>query len=88
MDKIEISNKVPFDCSVNGVKLEVNDLIRLSAFYEASCTAEYLHENYGIEEDVALELGYEVREMMAATDMSEVDSIDEVFANRDLDMGR
>ena len=83
-----ISTGSKFDCSVNGVKLEVSDLIRLSAFYEASCTAEYLHENYGIEEDVALKLGYEIREMMANKGMSEVDSIDEVFADRELDMGR
>lgn len=88
MNKIEISNKVPFDCSVNGVKLEVNDLVKLSMFYEASCTAEYLHENYGIEEDVALKLGYEIREMMANKDMTEEEAIDAVFADRNLDMGR
>ena len=84
MNKIEISNKVPFECSINGVKLEIRDLVSLHEFYEASCTAEFLRDNYGFKEEEALELGYDVRQLMDDYDLSEIDAIDEVFEKRGL----
>lgn len=84
MNKIEISNKVPFECSINGVKLEIGDLVSLHEFYEASCTAEFLRDNYGFKEEEALKLGYDVRQLMDDYDLSEIDAIDEVFEKRGL----
>lgn len=84
MNKIEISNKVPFECSINGVKLEIRELVSLHEFYEASCTAEFLRDSYGFKEEEALKLGYDVRQLMDDYDLSEIDAIDEVFEKRGL----
>lgn len=75
-----------FEYKVKGITLDVNDLIKIHEFYEASCTAEYLVDNYNIaDEDEALTLGYEARWLMYKYDYDEETAIDKVLKNRDSD---
>lgn len=78
----EISKDTPFECSVNGEKIQMRDLVSLYDFYRVSCTAEYINENYGIEISDAMKLGYEVRNMMDDVDISEDEAIQAVFTER------
>lgn len=69
-----------FEYNVKGVTLDVHDLINIHEFYEASCTAEYLVDNYNItDENEALYLGYEVRRIMDKYDYDEETAIAEVL---------
>ena len=66
---------------IKGVTLDANDIVEIHHYYEAACTAEYLMENYDIEdEDDALHLGYEVRRLMDKYDWDEETAIDEVMS--------
>ena len=70
-----------FEYTVKGVTLDVNDMIKVHEYYEASCTAEYLMDNYDItDEDEALQLGYDVRYLMYKYDYDEETAIDKVLA--------
>lgn len=67
---------------IQGITLSVSDLIAIDRYYEAACTAEYLLENYEqvTTEELAMELGYEVRRKMNKYGYNEEDAIDEVLA--------
>lgn len=79
MSNVRVNNEKPYDCSFNGVAITPSELCELHQFYEASCTAEYLNENYGIEPDDAMTLGYIVRQRMDKYDFNEETAIDEVL---------
>ena len=65
---------------IKGVTLDVNDLMKLHAYYEAACTAEYIMENHNItNEDKAMNLGYEVRRLMDKYGYDEEHAINEVL---------
>ena len=52
---------------IKGVTLDVHDMVEISNYFAAACTAEMLLEDYSDEvttEEQALELGYEVRRAM------------------------
>ena len=52
-----------FEYEIKGVKLDVEDMIRIHNYYEAACTAEYVMYNYGIDsEEEALKIGYNMFE--------------------------
>lgn len=69
---------------IKGVKLDVIDLIKVHEYYGAACTAEYLMDNYDIEnEDEALQLGYDIRRLMDKYEYNEAEAIDEVLAKRE-----
>ena len=49
---------------IKGVVLNIDDLTKITEYYRIACTAEYLVENYGFDEDVAMQIGYDVRRKM------------------------
>ena len=49
---------------IKGITLNEDDLFCINQYYEAACTAEYIAENYGLDEELALKLGYEIRMKM------------------------
>lgn len=69
---------------IKGITLDVGDLMDIHNYYGAACTAEYLMDNYGIEdEEDAMYLGYEVRRLMDKYDYDEETAIDEVLAREE-----
>lgn len=85
----DLNNKTQlFNYTVNGVTLGAHELMEISKYYEACCTAEYILENddYGIHDvDEALEIGYEVRELMVDDTNDgdvELDCIEDVLNER------
>lgn len=72
--------------TINGITLDVNDLMNINEYYEAACTAEYLMDIYDIDdEDDALQLGYDVRRLMNKYDYDEETAIDEVLKKMECD---
>lgn len=55
--------------------LSVSELSMLHRLYEAHSTAEYLMENYGFDENKAICLGYEIRELMHKFGFTEEEAI-------------
>lgn len=71
--------------TIKGVTLNVCELQTLHEYYEAACTAEYLMENYGIsDENIAMNLGYEVRRLMDKYGYDEEEAINEVLKKDEL----
>lgn len=67
----------------NKYGLSVNELIELHSLYEAHSTAEYLMDNYDIEDvDKAIKLGYEIRNYMDKYGVNECSAIDAILAKR------
>ena len=70
---------------IKGITLNVSDLMELHSYYEAACTAEYLMDNYNIsDENDAMRLGYEVRELMDEYGYDEIEAIDAVLRKENL----
>jgi len=66
--------------TIKGIELNENELRELSQYYEAALAGKYLCENYPeVNENIALELGYEVHRQMRKYDFSESDAINEVI---------
>ena len=62
--------------TIKGVTLDEGDLVAVNSYYEAACTAEYLLENYGIQnEEQAMDIAYEVRHRMDKYGYEESDAI-------------
>lgn len=69
-----------FTYNYKGNELDMIEMSRISGFYKAACTAEYLMDNYDVEDkDEALKKGYEVREIMDKYGMNEDEAIAEVL---------
>lgn len=69
-----------FTYNYKGNELDMIEMSRISSFYKAACTAEYLMDNYDVEDkDEALKKGYEVREIMGKYGMNENEAIAEVL---------
>lgn len=69
-----------YEYNYKGNKLNMSEMMKISKFYEVACTAEYLMDNFGIEDkDEALKKGYEVREIMVKYGMNEDEAIVEFF---------
>lgn len=68
-----------FKYEIKGITLDEFDMQRIKEYYERRCTAQYLAENYGFDEERAMELGCLVREKMFKYDFTENEAIDEVF---------
>ena len=67
---------------IKGVTLDVRDMIEISDYFAAACTAELLLDDYGDQvttEEQALKLGYEVRRRMDKYGYCEDDAIDLVL---------
>ena len=71
-----------FEYKIKGVTLDVNDLVTLHSYFEAACTAEYLLDNYEQvkDEEMAMELGYEVRRKMNKYGYDEETAIEETLS--------
>lgn len=68
---------------VKGVVLNEHDIKDIHSYYEAACTAEYIRETHDMDEERALELGYEVRRLMNKYDYDEGKAISEVLNGED-----
>ena len=69
---------------IKGITLNMYDLIEIHKYYEAACTAEYLMDNYDIAEELeALELGYEVRELIDRYGYDEEEASEKVMSKRE-----
>ena len=69
-----------FTYNYKGNELDMIEMSRISGFYKAACTAEYLMDNYDVEDkDEALTKGYRVREIMGDYDLNEEDAIKQMF---------
>lgn len=67
---------------IKGVKLDVHDMVEISSYFAAACTAELLLDDHSGEvttEEQALELGYEVRRAMDKYGYDEDQAIDFVL---------
>lgn len=73
-----------FEFEIHGVKLFVEDLVRISNYYQAASTAEYLIENHREFDTLekAMSVGYQVRDLMCLQDYSEAEAIDYVLSHR------
>lgn len=68
-----------FDYEIKGVVLDEYDMQRIKEHYERCCTAEYLVENFDLDEELALRLAGEVRRLMNKYNYDEEEAIREVF---------
>lgn len=69
-----------FTYNYKGNELDMMEMSRISNFYEAACTAEYLMDNYDVEDkDEALTKGYRVREIMDDYGLNEEEAIKQMF---------
>lgn len=67
---------------IKGVTLDVHDLVEISNYLAAACTAELLLDDHGDQvttEEQALTLGYEVRRQMDKYGYCEEEAIDLVL---------
>ena len=67
---------------IKGITLNEDDLYCINQYYEAACTAEYIAENYGFDEELALKLGYEIRKKMDKYGYDEEEAIKVVFKEK------
>ena len=68
-----------FEYKIKGVTLDEHDMICIKNYYEQRCTAEYLVENYGLDEEQAMRLAFDVRELMDDFGCDEDMAIETVF---------
>lgn len=68
--------------TIKGVTLNEWDMYDIKRYYEAACTAERILGEHDIPESAALQLGYEVRKLMAEYGGDEDDTINEIMNTR------
>lgn len=68
-----------FTFAIKGITLNMDDMNRIKDQYGIFSTAEFLMENYPIEEQTALRLASDIREIMDETGCDEIDAVREVF---------
>ena len=80
-----------FKYEIKGVELDIHDMIQISEYYEAACTAEFALDLYSdmIEsQEQALQIGYRARRKMNKWGLydgdSEQDAIKEVLEEMEL----
>ena len=73
-----------FEYEIKGIVLDEYDMQRIKEYYEQRCTAEYLAENYDINEKLAMELAYLVRRKMNKYDYTEEEAIREVLIEAEI----
>ena len=71
--------------TIRGITLNKSEIADIDVYYEAACTAEYIIENYGLDEEKAMQAGYDVRRLMRKYDYTEEDAIREVLAEMEND---
>lgn len=69
--------------TIKGITLDESDLVAVNSYYEVACTAEYMMENYGIEDEAqAMKLAHEVRQRMDKYGYEETDAIRVVLSEK------
>lgn len=68
-----------FDYEIKGVVLDEYDMQRIKEHYERCCTAEYLVENFDLDEELSLHFAGVIRRLMYKYDWSEDFAIREVL---------
>ena len=76
------TSKVEYE--IKGLKLDIEDMRKIDIYYQIVCTAEFLMENYKeiTNFDLALAVGYEVRELMRRYEYDELYAIDYALNRR------
>ena len=85
-NRIITSDKVPFKATFNGQPMDWQDLVTINQFYEASCTAEYVMERYGLDGKTAMELGAEARRQMDKYGYDEEEAIGEAATDLGIEL--
>ena len=69
---------------IKGIKLDIEDMRNIDIYYQIVCTAEFLMENYKeiTTFDLAVAVGYEVRELMRRYEYDELYAIDYALNRR------
>ena len=75
-----------FKYEIKGVTLDVGDMICIKNYYEQRGTAEYLVDNYGLDEEKAMHLAFMVRELMDDYGCDEDMAIETVFQKEGIEM--
>ena len=65
----------PMEYAIKGVVLDAYDLVAINEYYRVACIAEYIHNNYRVDEKTAMKLGADVIWMMDKYGYSEADAI-------------
>lgn len=73
-----------FKYEIKGVVLDEYDMQRIHEYYEQRCTAEFLAENYDLNEKLAMELAYLVRRKMDKYGYTEEEAVNEVLAEAEI----
>lgn len=75
-----------FKYEIKGVTLDEFDMQRIKEYYEQRCTAEWLVDTYGFNEERAMELGHLIREKMFKYDFTEDEAVEEVFEEEGIEI--
>jgi hypothetical protein len=70
-----------FKYEIKGVTLDEFDMRCIKNYYEQRCTAEYLAENYNLDEERAMSLAADVRELMDDWEISETEAIYKILSD-------
>ena len=68
-----------FKYEIKGVTLDALDMMCIKNYYEQRCTAEYLVETYGFDEEKAMDIASMVRDLMNDYGCDEDVAIETVF---------
>jgi hypothetical protein len=68
-----------FTFEIKGVTLNMNEMNAIHTQYQIFSTAEYIMENYGLDEKTALKKAADVRRRMDKYGLDEETAIDEVL---------
>ncbi len=81
--KLVISNDELFLCSFDGQKVALEDLKRLSNFYEASCIAEDLLTKCDMTTEEALQVGYNAKKLIDSGEHTKNSFIEQFVSDYD-----
>lgn len=68
-----------FTFEIKGVTLNMSEMNEIHMQHEIFATAEYLIENYGLNEETALKMAVGVRKLMNKYGLDEETAIDEIL---------
>ena len=77
-----ITSQVEYE--IKGIKLDIEDMRNIDIYYQIVWTAEFLMENYKeiTTFDLAMAVGYEVRELIRRYEYDELYAIDYALSRR------
>lgn len=72
-----------FEYEIKGITLNEYDMYDIKKYYEVTCSAEYIMDNYDVTEKEAMKLGERVRRLMDRYGGTEEDAVYEVMRSRE-----